>query len=275
MVNTLFLTSQSLMKAEISVMRSLDHPQLTNLTAVYEDPDTIYFVIEKLNGGDLGEKMREITKYSEKNARKAIKNIYDGLVHLHSKGFVHRDIHPANIVIRSKEDETDLVLSDFGIAAHLKEGEMCHLRIFCRPFVSPESINGDSDGYDFKQDVFAVGVILYFIMTGSHIEHIDGKGTYDEKKLEDISPAAQDFLKIVLENDQYKRATAAEALKHEWFTDEYTSVLDVLEVKIQDKEKKLEEEKVAKELKEKRKQSDSDNVSEDTESDDLEKSGKQ
>ena len=235
----------------------MDHPSLTKLTAVYEDPDTIYFVIEKLNGGDLHKRMESGEKYTEKNARKAIKNLYEGLAHLHAKRIVHRDIHPRNIVIRSKEDETDLVLSDFGISVQLKEGEMCHLRIFCVPHVGPESINKAPKGYDFKQDIFATGGILYLILTGHQIRHEDGKGVYDEKRLEDISEAGQDFLKIVLENDQFKRATAEEALRHEWFDEDYTSVLEELQVEIdvkkekEDKAKKEEEDKKADEKKEK------------------------
>lgn len=82
---------------------------------------------------------------------------------MHKSGIIHRDIKPQNILFRNSFD--DIVLADFGLADfYRKDGQYLFKRCGTPGFVAPEVLHDKL--YDYKVDVFSVGVIMYLLLTG-------------------------------------------------------------------------------------------------------------
>ena len=75
-----------------------------------------------LTGGELGTKIRNKGRYNETKAIKAMRSILEALAYLRTHNVVHRDLHMANLCLRSKDDDTDIVIVDFGWAIQINEG---------------------------------------------------------------------------------------------------------------------------------------------------------
>lgn len=189
--------------------------------------------MELLEGGEIfsltgGKLDAESTYY-------IFKNILKGLVELDKHGIMHRDLKPDNIIMKFKNKpikENNLKLVDFGLATYADIEEYLFKRCGTPGFVAPEVINaskGANVKYTTKCDVFSVGIIFFFMLTGKipydgkdFQEVLDNnkKATIDFsiKELKFITPITLSLLKNMLELNPLNRPSAAECLKHEYFT---------------------------------------------------------
>lgn len=97
-----------------------------------------------------------------------VARIADGLAHAHDRGIVHRDVKPANVLLT---DDGQPMLLDFGVAADLKARAAVDATGGTVPYMAPEQLAGlfaDTATADPRSDVYAVGVILYEWLTGTH-----------------------------------------------------------------------------------------------------------
>ena len=80
---------------------------------------------------------------------------------------MHRDLKPENLLLKTKDNDTDIVLADFGLA-HIMDSKPLFKRCGTPGFVAPEILKYDdcSPFYNEKCDVFSVGVIFYLMVTG-------------------------------------------------------------------------------------------------------------
>lgn len=143
----------------------------------FHDDEKIYLILELASHGDIYKEIkREVipfffTHYSfqfdfsqplkcfnEEKAAGYIRQICEGLIYLHSEGIIHRDIKPENIL----NCFGVLKLSDFGWSIFTEEARTT----FCgtRDYVSPEIVSGKN--YDFKVDIWSIGVLTYELITG-------------------------------------------------------------------------------------------------------------
>ena len=123
---------------EISVMRPLDNDYLIHLYEVYETVNSIYFVVDLLNGGELLHRVREKGNFSEEDLKSLIRNLIVALEHLHSKNIMHRDLKPENLLLKSKNNDHDIVVADFGLATVIDIPEILFKRCGTPGFVAPE-----------------------------------------------------------------------------------------------------------------------------------------
>ena len=150
-------------KAESQAVAMLSHP---NIVAVYDfsrESDTQYIVMELLEGITLKQYMhKKQGALSWKEALHFSTQVARALSHAHSKGIVHRDIKPHNIMVVK---DGSIKVADFGIA-HL-QNETCVSSgetIGSVHYISPEQIHGDP--VDARSDIYSLGVVMYEMLTG-------------------------------------------------------------------------------------------------------------
>ncbi len=134
------------------------------------DDGTLYLVMEILEGDELDVRLEEQGALPLDEALRIISQILKGLAHAHGQGVVHRDLKPENVFLVDHGDEKDFVkILDFGIAKLAAGGGSENLTksgvVFGTPkYLSPEQALGDK--MDHRVDLYAVGIMLYELLTG-------------------------------------------------------------------------------------------------------------
>ncbi|EAS06002.1 Serine/Threonine kinase domain protein (macronuclear) [Tetrahymena thermophila SB210] len=212
---------------EIGIMRNLHSEFLINLYEVYETTNSIYFVVDLLNGGELLHRVRDKGTINEQDLRNLMRNLLSALYHLHQKGIMHRDLKPENLLLKSKSNDHDIVVADFGLATFTDIKDILFKRCGTPGFVAPEVLlykEGDPF-YDVKCDIFSAGIIFYLLLVGK--QPFQGKDykqilrankaceiRYDTPEFDSISAQAKDLLKKMLEPKPTNRISASECLNH-------------------------------------------------------------
>jgi serine/threonine-protein kinase len=144
---------------EAKVLRKLEsHPGVPQLVDVARDRDRTVVVTRYVEGRLLSDLIGSL---DNRNKDRIAYQLLDVAAHLHDHHIVHRDIKPDNIVIGL---EGSLILLDYGIVRRMGEQETSSTIIGTRPYMSPEQVNGCSER---RSDVWALGVVLYLMYTGS------------------------------------------------------------------------------------------------------------
>ena len=148
---------------EAKIIASLEHHSIVPVYDVGADDDQPYFVMRYMTGGSLSERIKAGI-FSVEEATRIIERVGPGLDEAHSKGIVHRDIKPSNILFDSKGTP---YISDFGIAklSQAQAGNVTGSGIIGTPaYMAPEQAQGDS--IDGRADIYALGIILFEMVTG-------------------------------------------------------------------------------------------------------------
>jgi serine/threonine protein kinase len=149
---------------EAKVLAKLSHPNIVKVLDYGEHDGAPYLVMEYLPGGTLKQKLagRQI---SWQDAIRLLMPVARALAHAHASGIIHRDIKPSNILITQTGEP---MLSDFGIAKILENETTTELTtsgagIGTPDYMAPEQGMGQADE---RADVYALGIILYQMVTG-------------------------------------------------------------------------------------------------------------
>jgi serine/threonine protein kinase len=155
---------------EASVASKLTHPNTVTIFDYGRTEDDIYFMaMEYLEGHTLHRAIREASRFPEDRAAHIARQICRALHEAHSLGVIHRDLKPANVFLVEHGDEADFVkVLDFGLVKNVTgEGEdLTQEGLFMGSpkYMAPEQIRGDK--VDARTDIYALGIILYEMMTG-------------------------------------------------------------------------------------------------------------
>tara|TARA_R110002096_G_scaffold14302_7_gene49870 strand:- start:1481 stop:2251 length:771 start_codon:yes stop_codon:yes gene_type:complete len=158
---------------EAKAMARLDHPAIVTVHDFGETSEgQLYLVLEFVEGMDIHQYLQHHGgKINQSDALAIMAHVLDGLEYVHAHGIVHCDIKPANILLNR---EGHVKIADFGLAKTLASPEEYAAKpsFITQPilagtpdFVAPEVLNGDSDP-DHRADLYAVGVMLYQMLTG-------------------------------------------------------------------------------------------------------------
>lgn len=102
---------------EIESMKRLsDHESFVKLYEFYDESEKYMLVLELISGGELFDRIVEKEKYSEREARRVIRQLTEAMAYAHSKGIAHRDLKPENVLLRDRNDDTGIKIADFGFA---------------------------------------------------------------------------------------------------------------------------------------------------------------
>jgi len=126
---------------EVRALQALRHPRVIRFIDWYEDGKTFYIVTELAAGGELFGRIVERVRWSERDARQVVMTLAETMLFMHERGYVHRDIKPENILLRNKNDDSSLLLADFGFVAKVKKRgltDACGTPLY----VAPEIVSG-------------------------------------------------------------------------------------------------------------------------------------
>jgi len=148
---------------EAKIIARLEHPSIVPVYDVGEENNQLYFVMRFMGGGSLAGRIRERV-YRVEEAVRLLGQVAPGVDEAHAKGIVHRDLKPSNILF---DNQNVPYISDFGIAK-LTQAESANVTgsavIGTPAYMAPEqALGSDVDG---RADVYALGVILYEMLTG-------------------------------------------------------------------------------------------------------------
>jgi hypothetical protein len=149
---------------EAEALGSIDHPNIVHVLDYGTSTDGPFIVMELVSGGTLRDLMRVRGRVDQYAASQIAAGIADGLDAAHIRGVLHRDLKPDNVLLDS---EGRPKVADFGIAriaaatAITRTGEI----LGTPQYLAPEQMTGDV--VDERADVYALGVILYEMLTGT------------------------------------------------------------------------------------------------------------
>ncbi|KAF7252383.1 Calcium/calmodulin-dependent protein kinase type II subunit delta, partial [Varanus komodoensis] len=186
----------------------------------------MFYVINRVTGGELFEDIVAREYYSEADASHCIQQILEAVLHCHQMGVVHRDLKPENLLLASKSKGAAVKLADFGLAIEVQGEQQAWFGFAGTPgYLSPEVLR--KDPYGKPVDMWACGVILYILLVGyppfwdedQHRLYQQIKaGAYDfpSPEWDTVTPEAKDLINKMLTINPAKRINASEALKHPW-----------------------------------------------------------
>jgi serine/threonine protein kinase len=200
-------------RSEISIMRELYHPHIVNLHETFETPAEMHLVLDLVDGVELFDKVIELRTYSEHDARVLIRTVLQTLAYLHSLSIAHRDLKPENLLLMgaSSSSLTNVKLSDFGMASHVRPGETLFHQCGSAGYIAPEIIAGK--GYNTQVDLWSLGCIAYILLSGyPPFQPL----AFPAPEWTRVSSDAIDFVAGLLQSDPARRMNARDALQHRW-----------------------------------------------------------
>lgn len=223
------IRNQARLELEINLLKITDHPHIVKMYDLFEDPQSIYLVMEVCSGGELFDFVVRKQHLSEDEARTIMVQLVRSLHYLHSHEICHRDLKPENLLFAEEDNLSSLKLIDFGLSKMMgKRNERMTTRVGTPYYISPDVLTGS---YGVQCDMWSAGVILYVLLCGyppfwgnsdSTILAKVRRGVYNYSGTEwtNVSQQAKDFINHLLVMQPEGRLTAEQALTHPWMTSE-------------------------------------------------------
>ena len=147
---------------ESQAVAQLSHANIVSVYDVSTNSDTEYIVMELIDGITLKQYMERRGRMDWRESLHFITQIMRGLSHAHSRGIIHRDIKPQNIMVLR---DGSVKVADFGIACLANAGQtLTQETLGSVHYISPEQARGDR--IDARSDIYSAGVVLYEMLTG-------------------------------------------------------------------------------------------------------------
>lgn len=248
---------------EANIQKGLDHPSILKIFEIFDGPE--YVVISEINDGrKLFDEINDIGPFQEKIAANLIYQLLNVVNYLHkNKRLIHTRINPGTIVVNTYDDDNEYydiklinyhdcisfdekkkpktkeLFDNFRTDFLLEDSQNNNLNnqdifnyfgesFIDRFFVAPETIKDDN--YDEQSDIYSVGVLAYFIITGKipyiNYSYSDPKdyilsnkisNEFNDPLFENISTQGKNLIKSMINKNPKYRITAEKALKSNWF----------------------------------------------------------
>jgi serine/threonine protein kinase len=212
-------TSVERFKNELRLARKITHKHVCRIYEFNRADDTAYISMELVQGESLHSVLSRFGTLSFRKGIEIARQICAGLREAHAQGIVHRDLKPQNIML---DTGGNAKIMDFGIAKTVDAGTTTTLIVGTPPYMAPEQAEGKP--VDRRADVYALGLILYEIFTGSAAFSGDTPLTVLMRQVREqavaprkLEPTIPDWLEQVilkcLEKDPAKRFQSVDELE--------------------------------------------------------------
>ncbi|CDW88075.1 protein kinase domain containing protein [Stylonychia lemnae] len=222
---------------EYTIQKQLKHPTLIIVKELFFENlrNTIYTVMEYVDGKDLQNYITQHGPFKEKQAKFIAKQLLKCAKYLHNEAAVcHRDIKPDNIILinnndKSLQDYFQIKLCDFNVAKKINKDKIMMTKTGLEEWSAPEMRGGSK--YDEKVDMWSIGCVIFYMFTGYppfnpkriasfHQSIQTGKIQYINQEVEQIKTFNSipfDLISKLIQPDPTQRLNASQALNHVWF----------------------------------------------------------
>ncbi|CAM4645540.1 unnamed protein product [Leuciscus chuanchicus] len=225
---------ESQLRNEVAILQNLHHPGIVNLECMFETPERVFVVMEKLHG-DMLEMIlsSEKGRLPERITKFLVTQILVALRHLHFKNIVHCDLKPENVLLASADSFPQVKLCDFGFARIIGEKSFRRSVVGTPAYLAPEVLR--NKGYNRSLDMWSVGVIVYVSLSGTfpfnedediHDQIQNAAFMYPPNPWKTVTPEAIDLINNLLQVKMRKRYSVDKSLSHPWLQD-YQMWLDL------------------------------------------------
>jgi serine/threonine protein kinase len=196
---------------EVRIARQISHPNVCRVYDIGETEGMPFISMEYVDGEDLASLLPRIGRLPADRAVATARKICAGLAAAHSKGVIHRDLKPHNVMM---DKRGEIVIMDFGLAAIADQLSGPEARNGTPAYMSPEQLKGTE--VTARSDIYALGLVLYEIFTGR--KPYDAKNVRDlisqqesaqltamSSIAADIDPAVEHVIRRCLDPDPFKR----------------------------------------------------------------------
>ncbi len=162
---------------EVELVAQLKHPNIISVFHAGVASDGCqFYVMDYVRGVPLGRYVRE-QKLTLEDTLKLFSTVCGAVQYAHQRGVIHRDLKPSNILV---DTDGNPKLLDFGLARLITQPvetlvSVSQAIIGTLPYMSPEQTRGNPDEIDTRTDVYALGVMLYELLTGGYPYPVAGQ----------------------------------------------------------------------------------------------------
>ncbi|XP_037376985.1 serine/threonine-protein kinase MARK2-like [Talpa occidentalis] len=210
--------SKESLTREVCNMKALSHPHIVQLFQVLDTKGQLILVMEYMEGGDLHDYLQHHGRLAESEARGMFEQLLSALSYCHRKGVVHRDLKAENILMDRQEN---VKLGDFGLSVQCKGQE---LSTCCgSPEYAAPEIYRLHRHYGPAADIWSLGVVLYFMVTGAlpfvgdnfwKLRQRVTSGCFHVPAY--LSGQCEDLLRKMLVLDPQARSSIEDLVTHPW-----------------------------------------------------------
>lgn len=240
----------SQLNRELEILVNLNHPNIVGFYDTFLEPIsmsslTTFLVLEKVNGGELFNRIVNKGKLNQNETKEICKQLLNGLKYLHSMDIVHRDLKPENILLEitptkpgesynepwdKGESHVQVKIADFGLAKFIGKFQFTTTLCGTPAYVAPEVLANSQDRkYNKSVDMWSVGVLLYVCLCGfppfseelgppsMRQQILQAKFAFYSPYWDEIDDISLDLISRLLIARPDQRLTVEQAMKHPWF----------------------------------------------------------
>ncbi|SMN20220.1 similar to Saccharomyces cerevisiae YPL141C FRK1 Putative protein kinase [Maudiozyma saulgeensis] len=213
---------------EINALKHLTHPNIIGLEEVLQNSKYVGIVLEYASGGEFYKYIQKKRRLDEQRACKIFAELISGVIYMHSKGLVHRDLKLENLLLDSNEN---LLITDFGFVNEFRrDHELMRTSCGSPCYAAPELVVTTKPYMGRKADIWSCGIILFAMLAGylpwdddpsnpkgDDIPKLYHYITRTKLKFPSyISAVPRDLLRKILVPDPRIRTDMTNLIKHPW-----------------------------------------------------------